>query len=474
MISFTRAGHTQDSICAVSTPPGVGGISVVRLSGAQAEKIIRQVCGFLPGKLESHRVYYGIAKAPGETLPIDEVVVTWFAEGRSFTGENTAEISCHGSPHICDQLIKALIQAGARVAERGEFTFRAFHNGRIDLVQAEGVLSLIESTSAQSSRLALRQLQGDLSESLTSLEDGIIWALAHIEAGIDFSTENLEVVDPTVLLNKVQSTLNGVNRLLATYKSGRVIKEGLRIVLAGEPNVGKSSLLNLFIAEKKAIVTPIPGTTRDVVEGETSFAGQRVIFFDTAGVRDTLDEIERIGIEKTKETISLADHVLWVIEAGRKAPAESFKDVQIPRGLKASVLVNKAENLSASERAVYQKTFEGEIFSKNPEAFSKDGLLFTSALDPRSRDEVLNHLIRINDLKTDELSVVLTQNRHFEFLTKTAQNLEAVIGGLNSGLGPEFVALELKEALIGLQQTLGKHYDDQILDRVFKEFCIGK
>lgn len=469
-----RADRQDDCICAVSTPPGVGGLSVLRVSGREARAITSRLCGFLPEKPESHRIYYGYAKDLATGEPIDEVMVAWFDKGRSFTGDDTAEISCHGSPVICDRLLQNFLQAGARLADRGEFTFRAFMNGRIDLVQAESVLALIESTGDQSARAALRQLRGELSGELEHIESEITWAMAHIEAGIDFSTENIEVVDNKILVDKVEDCLDKLGRLVSTYKSGRVIKEGFRVVIAGQPNVGKSSLLNTFILQQKAIVTPIAGTTRDVVEGETTFNGVRVLFTDTAGLRVTEDVVEKMGIEKTHGAIGESDHILWVVD-GSLDPEVAFAErVSASPGQKVTVLVNKTDRMVASQRAKFRSYFKDEIFVKTPSIFGSDDVFFVSALDSSSRDEVLNLLSPYIQSNADAASVVLIQNRHFEMLSKAHRNMKQVLEGLRSGTGSEFIAFELKDALISVQQTLGKFYDDQILDRVFKEFCIGK
>ncbi|RYZ63252.1 MAG: tRNA uridine-5-carboxymethylaminomethyl(34) synthesis GTPase MnmE, partial [Proteobacteria bacterium] len=275
MLSIDRDTHT---ICAVSTPHGVGGISVLRISGPDSLEITREIASFLPLNIESHRVYFGTLRSPEFQDEIDEVLVTYFKKGHSFTGEEVLEISCHGNPHICQKILNELIAIGARAADRGEFTYRAFMNGRVDLVQAEGILSLIESQSDKAMKLSLRQLKGQLSQRLESIENEITWLMAHLEAGIDFSTEGLDLVSDAVVTEKLTIIESGLQKLVNTYQSGRILRDGVRVALAGRPNVGKSSLLNLLLEEERAIVTEIAGTTRDVISGETQYAGVKFTF----------------------------------------------------------------------------------------------------------------------------------------------------------------------------------------------------
>lgn len=464
----------SDLICAVSTPPGTGGVSMIRLSGAGAFRLVRELCRFLPEKPESHRVYHGFLTDPLSATAIDEVVLAVFTEGRSFTGEETVEISCHGSPVVCSEILRLLVEGGARPADRGEFTSRAFMNGRIDLVQAESVLTLIESRSSAAARLALRQLRGDLSRRLEALEDDVIWALAHIEAGIDFSTEGLDVVDQRELTQRLAGVQSELDQLLESFREGRAVVEGVRVALVGRPNVGKSSLLNAFLQEDRAIVTDIPGTTRDVVEGETQRDGRRFIFLDTAGIRESGDRVEQLGIERSRRAVEQADVVLFVIDS-----AEGFTEADrvIAAGLEAGrtlLLANKEDRLDAAERDRLFETLKDGKFFQGGAPLSREMVCFVSALDKTARTNVLDRLKTRFDADTAETSAVLSNARHFERLSKACAGVRGARRVLNQGDGSEYVAVELKEALLAIQETLGKRYDDQIMDRVFKEFCIGK
>lgn len=307
----------KDTICAIATSAGAGAIALIRVSGEHSATVVRKIAVFLPQNLESHKIYYGYLSNPTTLDKIDEVLISYFAQGQSFTGETSFEISCHGSQIIAQQIIEQLLTSGARLAERGEFTYRAFSSGRIDLVQAEGVLSVIESQSALGARVALRQLQGELSNKLHIIEDDLTWCLSRLEANLDFSSEFIEFASADEILQRVRQSLQIIRTLLLSYKKGRSLRNGIKISLVGAPNVGKSSLLNCLAQFERAIVSPIEGTTRDVIEIDINIDGQRVIIADTAGLRSTEDQIEALGVAKTIQTISNADLILYVADATR-------------------------------------------------------------------------------------------------------------------------------------------------------------
>ncbi|MGZ3768455.1 MAG: tRNA uridine-5-carboxymethylaminomethyl(34) synthesis GTPase MnmE [Bdellovibrio sp.] len=468
----------QDTICAVSTPHGVGGISVIRVSGPRTLSIVRQICSFLPDLPESHKAYFGNLKDTAGS-EIDEVLVTYFKHGKSFTGEEVTEISCHGSPVICQSILSQLVLLGSRPADRGEFTYRAFMNGKLDLVQAESVLSLIESQSQQAARLALRQLKGSVSSKLEDIENDMTWILAHAEAGIDFSTEGIQVVDNTAVLNRLQKIEIALVELLASFKKGRLLKDGFRIVLTGLPNVGKSSLLNLFLEDERAIVTDIPGTTRDVIHDDTTYKGVKFTFIDTAGLRDSVtDIVEQIGIKKSKEAALESDVVFFVFDLEKGLSTE---DVNILDGLdpeKTYILANKIDRLNSVptvdfvEESLKNSKFYQKIQDLN--AFFKRRVFFVSSLDKMARSLVLDELVSAFADFELENTVLISNSRHLDNLSRALENTKRSKKLVEEGLGDEFLALEFKEALIAIHETLGKRFDDQIMDRVFKEFCIGK
>lgn len=474
-----RGDRDQDTICAVSTPHGVGGISVIRISGPRALAITTQISPFLPEHPESHRVYFGELKSRESGEGIDEVLVTYFKQGRSFTGEEVLEISCHGSPVICQSILQELVSLGARPADRGEFTYRAFMNGKLDLVQAESVLSLIESQSQQAARLALRQLKGAVSSKLEDIENDMTWILAHAEAGIDFSTEGIKVVDNDVVLSRLNKIEVGLEELVATFKLGRLIKDGFRVVLTGLPNVGKSSLLNLFLEDERAIVTDIPGTTRDVIHGDTSYKGVKFTFLDTAGLRESVsDLVEKIGIQKSREATGESDVVFFVFDIEQGLSPE---EVEILNGLEPErtyILANKTDRMpeKPSLETLKLALESSKFFQKisDLDSFLKRRVFFVSALDKKVRSQVLEELVaEFTDLQVEN-TVLISNSRHLENLSRALENTRRSKSVVEDGLGEEFLALELKEALICIHETLGKRFDDQIMDRVFKEFCIGK
>lgn len=474
-----RIYREPQTICAVSTPHGVGGISVIRVSGPKSLKIVKGLSDFLPEDVESHRAYYGTLRALDNTEDLDEVIVTYFKKGHSFTGEETLEISCHGSPQICQKILKHLILAGASAAERGEFTYRAFMNGRVDLVQAESVLALIESESDNASRMALRQLKGHLSTKIESIENSVTWLMAHIEAGIDFSTEGLDLVSGKIVSDKLLEISRELSSLVESYHSGRALKDGIRVALAGRPNVGKSSLLNLLLEDDRAIVTSIAGTTRDVISGDTHYSGIKFTFLDTAGIRSqTSDEVEQIGILKSREAHEEADVLLFVYDISEGLKPE---DVEILRQLPKRTLFlvgNKVDLVAGAVeiRAILEQLSSVPGFENltQQEDFIKRNLFFISALDQNTRPTILNEISVGFSVANIQDGVLLSNSRHFENLSKALSNINHCRELLGIGMGSEFLAVDLKEALIAIQETLGKRFDDQVMDRVFKEFCLGK
>jgi len=464
-------GGDRDSqtICAVSTPHGVGGISVIRVSGPHALEVTRKIAGFLPSKVETHRVYFGTLQDPHTHEDMDEVLITYFQKGRSFTGEETLEISCHGNPQICQSILNQLIAGGARGADKGEFTYRSFMNGNVDLVQAESVLALIESQSDKAQKLALRQLKGQLSQRLETTENDITWLMAHMEAGIDFSTEGLELISNEVVSNRLSDVEDALKSLVKSYQAGRILKDGVRVAFAGRPNVGKSSLLNLFLEEDRAIVTDVAGTTRDVISGDTQFNGLKFTFLDTAGIRNhTSDIVEQIGIKKSREAHTEADVVLFVFDLTTGIQPEDEELLKQLSGSNLFVIGNKLDMVQEPTQCLgFEKLTQYADFAKR-------NLFFVSALDQNARALVLKE-ISGRFSQTDLQDYVLLSNaRHYENLSKALSNISRCQQLLKEGLGSEFMAIELKEALIAVQETLGKRFDDQVMDRVFKEFCLGK
>lgn len=514
-----------DTICAISTPPGIGGIHVIRISGNSALKITRPFAPFLPDKMESHRVYYGTLVSEQNNLePIDEVLVTYFRHGSSFTGEETIEIACHGSPYIAQQIIKMATLYGSRLADRGEFTYRAFLNGKIDLIQAESVLSLIQSENEKSLKVAINQLKGGLSSKLKTIETDIIALLARLEVSIDFTTEDIEIISNSEIIDRVDKIQSPIDQLLKSFRSGQKIQSGFEVILVGEPNVGKSSLLNRVLFEERAIVTDIPGTTRDLIQEQINVKGVKVTLIDSAGIRETEDVIEKMGVSKTREAIERADLVLAVFDSAHP----NFQGIveQLPSDLSKILFVgNKVDLITPDQRLIVLKELQNLLLRLNKfqnlseaETFLQKRSIFTSAksrsensvpyeskmsdanklvldsvpsnpkngsqnfgMDSQGREQefvvqqqILNLLETHLDTGSFGDEAILFQARHYENLQRTSECLLRARLLAKSTSSPEFLALEIKEVLIRIQEILGERFDDQVLDRVFSEFCIGK
>ena len=461
--------RNEETICAVSTPPGKGGISVIRVSGPSALKNFQKIApSFLKQPPQSHQSkLWSLLDMQNEK--VDEAVVTYFANGKSFTGEEVIEISCHGSEYITAKILDLLVESGCSVANRGEFTFRAFMNNKMDLVQAESVLSLIESQSELSAKIAMRQLDGHISKNYLKIESDLTWCLAHIEASIDFSTEGIDVVDQNVLQIKLQEIKSILEALIKSYHSGRIIKDGVKVVLVGEPNAGKSSLLNCLVQDEKAIVTPVAGTTRDVIEGATVFRGVKYTISDTAGLRSTNDVVEKIGVEKSLKEAAFADLLCFILDLEKEDWLEAFSKLNQLKNTKILVIANKLDLAPSANAESVRKKLQG--LANTQKHFS---VVLTSALASDTRSRVLEAIeVELGGFSYIE-EATISSSRQFENASYAFEMIETTLTEFEKKTGAEFVAMYLKEALIALQKILGHTYDDQILDRVFKEFCLGK
>lgn len=476
---FYEAGSRDHlTIAAVCTPPGYGGISVIRISGSESFKIVLKSVKKCTN-LESHRAFLAEFLNIQTGKAIDEVIILPFEHGKSFTGEESVEISCHGSPIICSAILQELCRNGCELAINGEFTYRAFLSNRLDLVQAESVLALIHSQSELGSKLALRQLKGELSAQIVSLKENIIWCLAHIEAGIDFSEQNITVVEDHILIQKLESALNDFNLLLDSYETGRVLKDGITLVLSGEPNVGKSSLMNVLLNDERSIVSDIPGTTRDVIREDLLYKNLKFTLVDTAGIRKNSDDpIEKMGVERSIKERKESFFNLVIFDISRPMLASEdliYKDLNLERTL---FILNKCDLLSNTQALEIKKEFENHIakvFGGKTSVGIWNSVLLTSSKEVSTKKQILNAVYDFWVSKFAHLeSVAVSSARQREELRQAHSLLVKVIAGLKSHMGSEFIAFDLKGCLMALQRTLGEVYDDQILDKVFKEFCLGK
>lgn len=458
-----------DTIVALATPQGIGAIGVIRLSGPRAIDICEAVFGSKNLKKKkladaaSHTIHFGVIH-DGDII-IDEVLVSLFKAPHSYTSENTVEISCHGSPFIQQQIIQLFIKYGARMASQGEFTLRAFLNGKLDLSQAEAVADLIASNSATSHQVAMQQMRGGFSNKIKTLRQNLIDFASLIELELDFAEEDVEFADRTDLKNLVGSIQRIVQRLIDSFEVGNVIKNGIPVAIVGKPNAGKSTLLNALLEEERAIVSDIPGTTRDVIEDEINIEGVQFRFIDTAGIRETNDIIESIGVEKTYEQIKLSSIAIYLFDAHEITSSELKLIVNdITPHLHNSQLVLVANKIDKEDIEYTKKEF-----SDFPE------MLFISAKERIGIDEFKKHMVHLFDNRTVNVTeTIVTNARHVEALRHTNSALIKVLEGLNHNVSGDFLAMDIRQALHYLGTITGEISSDDLLANIFSRFCIGK
>lgn len=478
----------MSTITAISTPHGTGGIAVVRLSGPQAFEIADRAWKGAPlAEAATHTAHLGtITDADGSAL--DQAVATVFRAPRSFTGEDTVEFSVHGSKWIQRKVVERLISLGARAAEPGEFSRRAFLNGRLDLAQAEGVADLIAASSRAAHRLAMSQVSGTFSSRLNSLRDSLVELASLLELELDFSEEEVEFADRARLRDITHQTLAMTERLASTYAAGRAFKEGVPVVIAGAPNAGKSTLLNRLLGEDKAIVSDIPGTTRDVIEDTREIGGVLFRFFDTAGLRDTSETVERIGIERARDIIGRAAIVLWLIDAS-DADADLAQrleetEVRIDAHPQARhiILFTKADKTAGGmpDDAAEMRSKTAEMRSKRASMPGEtDGIeagsLRISAKEDLNIDTLEAALVAAAKSEHDpDAELIVTNARHYAALLAGAESLRRVDEGLSSGLPADLIAQDVRESLHHLGLLTGAVTTDTLLTSIFSKFCIGK
>jgi tRNA modification GTPase len=452
--------QTSDTIVALATAQGISALAVIRLSGTDAIKIVNKVFqGKDLEKQATQTAHYG-AIADGERV-IDEVVVTLFKEPKSFTRENIAEISCHGSPVVVKELIKVFLKSGARLAEPGEFTRRAFLNGRIDLTQAEAIADIIHAETDNARQAAINQMRGGFSKEINHLREELIHFASLIELELDFGEEDVEFAKRDDLRNLIVKIQSYLRVLIDSFDAGNVIKNGVPTVIAGKPNAGKSTLLNTLLNEERAIVSEIAGTTRDTVEDEMVLGGINFRFIDTAGLRETDDVIEALGVQRTREHMKRAALIIYLFDLSDTTWEEieqeeaHLKALGIPH-LKVGNKLDKA----------------------NPELLKKlqdRDFVFLSAAQKKNiqdlKDKILANF-HIKNVKQGD--VMVTNLRHYQNLTQTFDSLQRVLDGLTSGITGDFLAMDIRQALHYLGEITGTITTEDLLDNIFSKFCIGK
>ena len=452
---------TDDTIVALATPQGVGAIAVLRVSGKEAITIVNEVFhGKDLTKQDSHTIHFGTIRDGGEVL--DEVLASLFVAPRSFTRENVVEISTHGSMYIVNRILKLLIKKGCRPAKAGEFTRRAFLNGQFDLAQAEAVADLIASDSEASHRAAMDQMRGGFSQEIKALREQLVHFASMIELELDFSEEDVEFASREELKALIDKILVVVEGLLKSFDLGNVIKNGVPTVIAGKPNAGKSTLLNALLKEEKAIVSSIAGTTRDVIEDEINIGGVTFRFSDTAGLRDTTDTIEAIGVERTRKKMEQASLIIYLFDLQEESVQEVRQEI------------NRLENLGKPFIPVGNKV--DEAAAQTVETLSNDErMLFISALSGKGVEELQDRILALVNLDSFRSGdTVVTNIRHYDSLLQTKSSLQDVLNGIDGGITNDFLALDIRQALHHLGEITGEITTDDLLGNIFSKFCIGK
>ena len=456
----------DDIICALSTPQGVGALAIVRVSGTNSAALLTPY--FISKRiqksgLESHRAFFGDYSIDGEH--IDEVLITYFEEGKSFTGEESFEISCHGSPYIVSRIMESLLEAGARLADPGEYTMRAFMNGRMDLAQAEAVADLIHAENKTMHDVALRQLKGGFSNEITAFREELVHFASMIELELDFSEEDVEFASRKDLLDMLHSLKTKVNALIDSFKYGNALKKGIATAILGAPNAGKSTLLNALLGEDRAIVSSIAGTTRDTVEDTFNYGGLTYRLIDTAGIRETEDYVEKIGIQKAFEQAEKADVIFYLIDAA--APEDDLEQriAHLEKSASQAELflcINKSDQADTTEILSRLKDSKRQIFEIA--AKTKDGL-----------SGLLTALKEATAWTSHSASqTIVTNARHADALRRTSLALDKSIEAVELCIPGDLLAQDLRLALDGLGEITGTISTDDLLANIFSKFCIGK
>lgn len=461
--------YERDTIAAIATPPGQGGIAIIRVSGPRAEAIARQVFVLAQqrDRLLSHRLYFGRVCDPLTRQSLDQGLLALMRAPRSYTGEDVAEIQCHGGRLLSHRVLAVVLGQGARLASPGEFTKRAFLNSRLDLSQAEAVLDLIQAESDPGLHLAWEQLLGRLSETCAAMREKLLGLTAYVEAFIDFPEEDLPERAQTEMQHDITTLITEIAALSATFAQGKVYREGIRTAIIGKPNVGKSSLLNLLAGTERAIVTSVPGTTRDILEETIVVGGVPLVMWDTAGLRHTTDEVERIGVERAKAGAQAAELVLAVFDASRPFDEEDRTVCDEIVGKTVIAVLNKVDQPLVLNLA----ELEGHPHVGLPVYLSAQCGTGLADLEERIRAAAYGTAARTQEQTG---GAIITRTRHRDALLKAEHSLQQASVSLQAGLPLDIVAVDLHEALDHLGEITGHVSSEDILDRVFREFCIGK
>lgn len=454
-----------DTICALSTPSGVGALAIIRISGSAAFQITDKIFSKKVSTASGNSVHFGTISDGAEW--IDEVLVSVFRSPHSFTGEDSVEVSCHGSEYIQSRILQVLLANGCRMAQPGEYSMRAFANGKVDLSQAEAIADLIASSSSAAHKLAMNQMKGGFSKKINALREKLINFASLIELELDFGEEDVEFADRDELTKLVSGIVEMVKGLTDSFATGNAIKNGVPVAILGAPNTGKSTLLNALLEDERAIVSDIAGTTRDTIEDEITIGGVRFRFIDTAGIRDTSDEIESIGISRAFAKAVKSAVVIYLYDIVDTPTEVLEKEVRALRGK-----IGETQKLILVGNKVDKA---GDRYVRRTPAGARDEPLFISATLGSGLDELKAELLTLTkNLKTEGDDVVVSNMRHYEALSKANSALDDVLKGLASGVTGDFLAMDIRRALFHLGEITGEITTEDLLGNIFGKFCIGK
>ena len=462
------ANSENDTIAAISTPVGEGGISIIRISGEDAVAVAKRLYHGSKdlAQVASHTINYGHIVDPDTGAEVDEVMVSVMRAPHTYTCEDVVEINCHGGLLATNRILQLVLSYGARMAEPGEFTKRAFLNGRIDLSQSEAVMDLIRAKTDKSMKVALNQLDGDLSRLIRHLRQDILDVLAQVEVNIDYPEyDAVEEMTTKMLKEKALDIQQRIQALLKTAKQGKVLREGLATAIIGRPNVGKSSLLNTLLHEDKAIVTDVAGTTRDVIEEYVNVDGVPLKLIDTAGIRDTDDTVEKIGVERSKRALDAADLILLLIDSSAPLTAEDCELLTATHGKQRIVILNKTDLTRRVDLDELKKLTDG------------DALIETSIVKHEGMDQLGQQISKMffnEGIESSQNNVMVTNARHIGLLHQANAALSDVLKGINAGMPVDLVQIDMTRCWDLLGEITGDSYQDELLDQLFSQFCLGK
>lgn len=462
------ANSENDTIAAISTPVGEGGISIIRISGEDAVVVAKRLYRGSKdlAQVASHTINYGHIVDPDTGAEVDEVMVSVMRAPHTYTCEDVVEINCHGGLLATNRILQLVLSYGARMAEPGEFTKRAFLNGRIDLSQSEAVMDLIRAKTDKSMKVALNQLDGDLSRLIRHLRQDILDVLAQVEVNIDYPEyDAVEEMTTKMLKEKALDIQQRIQALLKTAKQGKVLREGLATAIIGRPNVGKSSLLNTLLHEDKAIVTDVAGTTRDVIEEYVNVDGVPLKLIDTAGIRDTDDTVEKIGVERSKRALDAADLILLLIDSSAPLTAEDRELLTATHGKQRIVILNKTDLPRQVDLDELKKLTDG------------DALIETSIVKHEGMDQLGQQISKMffnEGIESSQNNVMVTNARHIGLLHQASAALSDVLKGINAGMPVDLVQIDMTRCWDLLGEITGDSYQDELLDQLFSQFCLGK